>query len=487
MDKKKKNNRQNVKQEKKQQEIKQTVKNEEKKTEETINKAEEKKVIKDTDKKEETAVKKVVDKLNAVIQRVKNASPEGKKTVAIAGVKVVLPILAAVIVIATIVSLVKTKNDKQGAEAAYMTEVSTENASSTVSEPLEKDAYPEVNAMAEKLYKALADGDMETVKSVIDYIDDIKLIQLEKTSEYIDSYKNITCYTKKGLEENTYFLYVTYDAKLNDAETLMPGLMTYYVYTAEDGTLKIDGDMEENINAALKIYTSQDDVVDLFNKIDVEYKEAVASDEELNTLMTELSSKIKTAVGEELAKIEVSESAAEEQTETTSETEANTEEVSEEQPQTQIVNEQVRTTDTVNVRSSDSGEADKIGRVEEGTVLTRVESRINGWSKVIYENKEAFIKSDYLEVIAANEVTEQADASTENTPAAETSTETTTKTAGTVTAKTNVNVRNAASQTADTIGVAKGGSSYKVLENTGDWLKIEFKGQIGFVKAEFFE
>ena len=113
MDKKKKNNRQNVKQEIKQQEIKQTVKNEEKKTEETINKAEEKKVIKDTDKKEETAVKKVVDKLNAVIQRVKNASPEGKKTVAIAGVKVVLPILAAVIVIATIVSLVKTKNDKQ--------------------------------------------------------------------------------------------------------------------------------------------------------------------------------------------------------------------------------------------------------------------------------------------------------------------------------------------------------------------------------------
>ena len=225
----------------------------------------------------------------------------------------------------------------------------------------------------------------------------------------------------------------------------------------------------------------------MFNKIDVEYKEAVASDEELNTLMTELSSKIKTAVGEELAQIEVSESATQEQTETTSETEANTEEVAAEQPQTQIVNEQVKTTDTVNVRSSDSEEADKIGRVEEGTVLTRVESRINGWSKVIYENKEAFIKSDYLEVIATNEVTEQADASTENTPVADTSAETTTKTTGTVTAKTNVNVRNAAGQTADTIGVAKGGSSYKLLENQGDWLKIEFKGQIGFVKAEFFE
>ena len=154
---------------------------------------------------------------------------------------------------------------------------------------------------------------------------------------------------------------------------------------------------------------------------------------------------------------------------------------------TQTVNQQVKTTDTVNVRSSDSEEADKIGKAQKGEILTRVEEKINGWSKVIFDGKEAYIKSDYLEVIATNEVTEQADASTENTPVADTSAETTTKTTGTVTAKTNVNVRNAAGQTADTIGVAKGGSSYKLLENQGDWLKIEFKGQIGFVKAEFFE
>lgn len=487
MDKKRKNNGQNVKQEKKQQEIKQAVVNEEKKSDKVINSTDEKKIAKDTVKIEDTGVKKVVNKLFALVQRVKNASPDGKKAVAIAGVKVVLPILAAVIVIATIVSLVKTKNSKQEAEAAYMTEMSAEDSSSTVLEPLEMNAYPEVNAMAEKFYKALADGDMETVKSIKDYMDETDLIHLEKKSEFIESYSNIQCYTKKGIEENTYFLYVTYDVKFNDIETTVPGLNTYYVYTAEDGTLKIDGDMEENINAALKLVTSQDDVVDLFNKIDVGYKEAVTSDEELNTLMTELPAKIKTAVGEALAKMEAGEEETQEQTEAASEAEANTEESAEEQLQTQIVNEQVRTTDTVNVRSSDSGEADKIGRVEEGTVLTRIESRINGWSKVIYENKEAFIKSDYLEVIATNEVTEQADASTENTPAADASTDATAKTTGTVTAKTNVNVRNAASQTSDTIGVAKGGSSYKVLENQGDWLKIEFKGQIGFVKAEFFE
>ena len=61
------------------------------------------------------------------------------------------------------------------------------------------------------------------------------------------------------------------------------------------------------------------------------------------------------------------------------------------------------------------------------------------------------------------------------------------KVTGTVTARTNVNVRNEPSTTADTIGKAEGGVSYKVLEDQGEWLKIEYKGQTGFVKAEFFD
>ena len=71
-------------------------------------------------------------------------------------------------------------------------------------------------------------------------------------------------------------------------------------------------------------------------------------------------------------------------------------------PQTQTVNQQVRATDTVNVRSSDSEVADKIGKAQQGDILTRTEEKNNGWSKVIYEGKEAYIKSDYLEVVSDN-------------------------------------------------------------------------------------
>ena len=151
-----------------------------------------------------------------------------------------------------------------------------------------------------------------------------------------------------------------------------------------------------------------------------------------------------------------------------------------EQNTNQAVNQIVRATSTVNVRSSDSEEADRIGKVDLGTELTRVEERINGWSKVIFEGKEAYIKSDYLEVVTAD--TEQPENSADaTTPTTNTSTGTT------VVASTNVNVRNNPSQDADKIGTAQGGNSYELLEDQGEWFKINYNGQDGYVKSEFFE
>lgn len=56
-----------------------------------------------------------------------------------------------------------------------------------------------------------------------------------------------------------------------------------------------------------------------------------------------------------------------------------------------------------------------------------------------------------------------------------------------VKAKENVNVRNDASETADTIGKLQGG---EVAEKTGEkdgWICINYKGQLGYVKADYVE
>ncbi len=101
-----------------------------------------------------------------------------------------------------------------------------------------------------------------------------------------------------------------------------------------------------------------------------------------------------------------------------------------------------------------------------GTELTRIEERINGWSKVIYEGTEAYIKSDYLEVISTEEAGEVI---------------------GSVKATTNVNVRSAASQDSEKLGVAQADTSYELLQDLGEWYRIKYNGITGYVKAEFFE
>ena len=128
--------------------------------------------------------------------------------------------------------------------------------------PLAENAYTDVNGMMNTFYNALASGDMDTVRAVKDYNSDKEIIAYEKKSEFIERYDNIKCYTKPGIEEDSYFVYVTYDVKIQDIDTEAPGLNAFYVYKSENGNLMIDGDTEENIKAAFKLVTNQDDVVD---------------------------------------------------------------------------------------------------------------------------------------------------------------------------------------------------------------------------------
>jgi uncharacterized protein YgiM (DUF1202 family) len=241
--------------------------------------------------------------------------------------------------------------------------------------------------------------------------------------------------------------------------------------------------MEDDVTAAFKLVTNQDDVVDLYNRVDVSYNEAIASDEALDSFMAELPMQIKTSVGEALAQLEVQNAESQVSTEEATEESSSTVDANEVTENT-TVDQQVKTTDTVNVRSSDSQTADKVGKAAVGTELKRTEIKANGWSKVIFEGKEAYIKSEFLEVVSSNDVAD-------TTVAADTTTDTTTATAqeasGKVKILTNVNVRQSASQTSTKLGTAVAGNTYNLLGIEGEWYKISFEGSTGYVKAEYVQ
>ena len=110
--------------------------------------------------------------------------------------------------------------------------------------------------------------------------------------------------------------------------------------------------------------------------------------------------------------------------------------------------------------------SDRIGTAYSGEKVTVIMSYAEGWTKVKWNGKEGYIKSEYLQMA------ESAAGAT---------------VIGTVTATTNINIRVAPSETAEKLGVLKGGDSVDLVAKENGWCKIVYEGQIAYVKEDFVQ
>lgn len=387
--------------------------------------------------------------------------------------KVVLPAVVVVAVAVTVsVSLSmnnRHREEQQNAEsaAAVSSEIATEPTTEDV--PLVANEEGAVYTLVATYYNAMATGDEATLRSVCDEISDKDMYRYLELAQYIDYYPTLEIYTKTGPEEGSVIAYVYYKIAFVGHEEEVPGYQALYICTNDQGEMYIKrGENSEEVNDYIKTVSTQDDVVEFNNKITVEYNELMVDHPEVLQYISELDSQVSIAVGEKLA----NQVAGDQNTDTSAEggdqaaDGQDTSAEGTEQPAEEQGPQYVTTTTTVNVRSSDSEQADKLGKVAGGTKLQVLEQRANGWTKVDYEGKEGYIKTEFLQLA-------------ESAAGAET--------IGTVTATTNINVRASASETADRLGVLSGGDSAELVGTEGDWSKIRYNGQIGYVKSEYVQ
>lgn len=397
--------------------------------------------------------------------------------------RIVLPaVLLVCVLITVVVAITAGRKEEAGTEVAAVEveQIPEESIATTITTPevvLEENAIPEVNSFFEKYYDAMASGDLDALSTMNNYIDDTERIRIQENSKYIDQYENLDVYTKTGPVEGAYLAYVYSEIKFRDYETLVPGMQAYYLCTDDQGKLYVnDGEEDATVTSYIREVSLQDDVVDLNNKVAVAYNDMLAEDEELSAFLVDLTSTIGAAVGEALAKEEGSEAVEEEP-------------VEEEAAPALTKVTKVKTTDVVNVRSSDSETADKLGKAQIGQEFELVEQRGNGWSKIIFEGKEAYIKSDYLEasaeeIIVADNASEEGDGNGDsNSETAEN-----VNVSGKVTVKENVRVRDAASENGNKLGTVYVGDKLDFVEKMSNgWTKIKYNGKIAYVKSDYVE
>lgn len=383
--------------------------------------------------------------------------------------KYVFPLVVIVVVAITVTVALNAGKVKEQ-EDVNPSAASTEESAVLVMESVDKEVPLVVNedsaiqALIENYYNALATGDEETLRSICYGQTDKKLLTNLETAKYTQSYPGLEIYTKPGLEEGTTIAYVYYHVVFDGHEEAFPGLDAHYIRTDAQGKLYLECSRGSDEEEEYKEKVSEEaDVVELINRIDVEYNELLEQKPEMLVYLNQLKLQVSTAVGEGLAQLASAQNAAQEGGENEEESAQTEEPQPTEEPVGNVVQYATATT-TVNVRSSDSEQADKLGKVSGGTTIQVLEVRVNGWTKILYEKEEGYIKSEFLEMAESAEGLQVI---------------------GTVTATTNLNVRSAASTAAQKIGTLTGGATAELIATEDGWCKIKYNDQIGYVKADY--
>ena len=420
--------------------------------------------------------------------------------------KYLMPTILVVAVALTVVIAVSANH-----RATQIAESTATVAESTVFEvpdvTMEENTSPEVAALVERYYTASANGDADTLAEIYKGLDETEILKAVAASEYIDKIENITIYTKPGPVEGSYVAYVYNEVKLYDYEEHVPGLEILYICSDESGNLFINGDVVDAGELDyLKQINVQADVIDLNNKVASAYNEMVSGDEALAELLTRMRSGLQVSVGEALATSEAS-------TPDDSAAEASSEEEETTPDKVTVTTRIIKATDVINIRSSDSETADILDKTTQGQEFKELEALANGWSKVEYKGKEAYVKTEFFEVVSEEttvvdagdeENTDEADnsssaassASTETASAASSSstsdTQSQTKVSSSKTGKMtltdSVKFRKGQSTDSEAITTIYAGSTVNVIEQyASGWAKIEYNNKTGYVKSEFLQ
>lgn len=144
------------------------------------------------------------------------------------------------------------------------------------------DNVPEVSTVLEQYYTALGARDINGLFAVTDNLTAEEQAQIEVESD-VESYGDVKAYTISGPSDGTYIAFVSSRCKYLGINQTLPMLSEYYLYTTEDGSLKImdDTDSDAAVTEAMKAALENEEVKNLIEQVQNDYQNALDADASL--------------------------------------------------------------------------------------------------------------------------------------------------------------------------------------------------------------
>lgn len=178
------------------------------------------------------------------------------------------------------------------AAAEVETEASEENGDPYATENLTHDSVPEVLSLMKKYFTARASGDADTMNEIYG-VSGLSFTELEhektrlrSNSKYVQDFENITTYVRDGVTADSWLVYALADIKFHSVKTAAPMIMWCYVEKDSEGSFHIinDTDLSENVLQFVETSNHSEEVRKLASSVNVKLKEALNSDEDLNSV-----------------------------------------------------------------------------------------------------------------------------------------------------------------------------------------------------------
>ena len=178
------------------------------------------------------------------------------------------------------------------AAAEAETEASEEKGDPYATENLTHDSVPEVLSLMKKYFTARASGDADTMNEIYG-VSGLSFTELEhektrlrSNSKYVQDFENITTYVRDGVTADSWLVYALADIKFHSVKTAAPMIMWCYVEKDSEGNFHIinDTDLSENVLQFVETSNHSEEVRKLASSVNVKLKEALNSDEDLNSV-----------------------------------------------------------------------------------------------------------------------------------------------------------------------------------------------------------
>ncbi len=232
---------------------------------------------------------------------------------------------------------------------------------------------PELLALVEKYYTARQNKDYETLAGMCENFDDSEKALIESQDAAVESYSNFMTYSKAGLTDDAFVVYVYVEIKLTGIETHAPSLHEKYI-------LK---DVEGNMMIAETDYSQE-----VFD-----YTQAMHTDADVQALIKDVDDALATACQQDEALRQFVES------QSAGNSGADAPDAGETSAAGGTTGPMIATTG-VNVRGSASTDGALYGTLYEGQQVEVLENLDSGWSKVRYTASgttiEGYVKTEYL-------------------------------------------------------------------------------------------